>query len=195
MLTSLRYVTQEQTPYPSVTLRHIFAYTPLPSKGYVTFERPLLADHKELATAFARIVAAKPHSADVERLIKSYNLIKTEDRANLSSITLKNYLYIRHNMPLVSEFNPRPCVLKWLNDKERRDVLPKRVKNNAGLLQCSKKHMKKLRKKQLHNQKKLVSEKILFSRIVDNIIDIVEYSVSIIYKINIKFTYLECVYF
>ena len=56
----------------------------------------LLADHKELVTAFARIVAAKPHSADVERLIKSYNLIKTEDRANLSSITLKNYLYIRH---------------------------------------------------------------------------------------------------
>ena len=52
----------------------------------------------------------------------------------------------------------------------------------------------KLRKKQLHNQKKLVSEKILFSRIVDNIIDIVEYSVSIICKINIKFTYLECVY-
>ena len=99
-------------------------------------------------------------------------------------------------MPLVSEFSPRPCVLKWLNDKERRDVLPtKRVKNNAGLLQCSKKHMKKLRKKQLHNQKKLVSEKILFSRIVDNIIDIVEYSVSIIYKINIKFTYLECLYF
>ena len=40
MLTSLRYVTREQTPYPSVTLRHIFAYTPLRSKRYVTFERP-----------------------------------------------------------------------------------------------------------------------------------------------------------
>ena len=88
----------------------------------------LLADHKELVTAFARIVAAKPHSADVERLIKSYNVIKTEDRANLSSITLKNDSYIRHNMPLVSEFEPRPYILTWLNDKERRDVLPKKSK-------------------------------------------------------------------
>ena len=49
-------------------------------------------------------------------------------------------------MPLVSEFNHRPCVLKWLNDKERRDVLPKKSKEQAGLLQCSKKHMKKLGK-------------------------------------------------
>ena len=34
----------------------------------------LLADHKELVTAFARIVAAKPHSADVERLIKNLTI-------------------------------------------------------------------------------------------------------------------------
>ena len=41
MLTSLRYVRKSKPPTPSVTLRHIFAYTPLPSKRYVTFERPL----------------------------------------------------------------------------------------------------------------------------------------------------------
>ena len=116
-----------------------------------------LADHKELVTAFARIVAAKPHSGVVERLIKSYNVIKTEDRANLSSITLKNYLYIRHNMPLGSEFDPRPCVLTWLNDKECRDVFPKESKEQRWFASMFKEAYKETK-----NKTTTQSEKIYF---------------------------------
>ena len=81
-----------------------------------------------LITALARIVAAKPYSADVERLIKSYNVLKTDERSNLSSETLMNYLYIRHNMPVVAEFDARPAVLNCLKDKERRTVETKKHK-------------------------------------------------------------------
>ena len=56
----------------------------------------------ERAVSFARILAIKPHSADVERLIRSYNLVKTTDRLQLSAKTLKCYLFIRHNMPVVT---------------------------------------------------------------------------------------------
>lgn len=36
-----------------------------------------------LKTSMARVIAAKPHSADVERLISYYNLVKTSDRYTL----------------------------------------------------------------------------------------------------------------
>ena len=42
MLTSLRYVTQEQTPYPLCHAPSHFCLYPPPSKRYVTFERPLI---------------------------------------------------------------------------------------------------------------------------------------------------------
>ena len=72
----------------------------------------------QLATALARFLVLKPHSADVERLIKSYNLIKTIDRANMMPETLKNYLYIQHNMPDIAQFDARSAVLMWMKDKE-----------------------------------------------------------------------------
>ena len=62
-----------------------------------------------LITALARVIVAKPHSADVERLIKSYNVAKTIEKSSMSSETLRSYIYIRHNMPVVSEFDPRPA--------------------------------------------------------------------------------------
>ena len=77
-----------------------------------------------LITALARVIVAKPHSADVERLIKSYNVVKTIERSSMSSETLRSYLYIRYNMPVVSEFDPRPAVLAWIQEKERRNVTP-----------------------------------------------------------------------
>ena len=73
-----------------------------------------------------RFIYAKPHSADVERLIRSYNIIKTEDRSSMTGDTLKHYLYIRQNMPVVSNFDPRPALIMWLNDKERRQVIPQK---------------------------------------------------------------------
>jgi hypothetical protein len=74
-----------------------------------------------LYTSVARIVAAKPTSADVERLISYYNLMKTTDRASLAPTTLMDMLYVRVNiMPTLAEFEPRPAVFKWQNDKDRR---------------------------------------------------------------------------
>lgn len=72
-----------------------------------------------LSTAVARIIAAKPHSADVERMISYYNVLKTCKRSSLSPETIKNSLYIKINMPVVAEFDPQPAVLKWLNSKKK----------------------------------------------------------------------------
>ncbi|KAJ6648066.1 hypothetical protein Bhyg_03291, partial [Pseudolycoriella hygida] len=55
-----------------------------------------------LKIALARVVAAKPHAADVERLICSYNKMKTIDR-----LSLYNFLYIKINMPNVDRFDPK----------------------------------------------------------------------------------------
>jgi len=85
-------------------------------------------DMAVLSTVLARFISAKPHSADVERLIRSYNVIKTDDRSSLTGDTLKHYLYIRHNMPVVSKFDSRPAVVMWLNNKERRQVIPQKAK-------------------------------------------------------------------
>ena len=42
------------------------------------------ADMSVLLTALARFIPAKPHSADGERLIRYYNVIKTDDRSSLT---------------------------------------------------------------------------------------------------------------
>ena len=78
---------------------------------------------KPMAIALARILASKPHSADVERLISTYNKVKTACRARLSSSQVQNYLYIRHNMPVLEMFDVRPAVHLWLSS-DRRDKEP-----------------------------------------------------------------------
>jgi hypothetical protein len=75
---------------------------------------------RPLSVALARIVASKPHSADVERLISSYSGLKTNIRSSLSSSTLHAYLFIRQNMPTLSTWDPRPAVQAWINEKSRR---------------------------------------------------------------------------
>lgn len=69
----------------------------------------------------ARLVAAKPHSADVERLISLYNKIKTKDRSTMGSLQLQNQLHIQMNMGPLDAFNPTEAAIKWLTDKKRRD--------------------------------------------------------------------------
>ena len=68
----------------------------------------------------ARTAATMPHSMDVERLVSSYNLIKSTDRSSLSSDTLHDYLTVRHNIPCVSQFDVRPAVEKWNTRVQRR---------------------------------------------------------------------------
>ncbi|KAF0716055.1 Uncharacterized protein FWK35_00033028 [Aphis craccivora] len=69
----------------------------------------------------ARILADKPHSADVERLISYYNVLKTCGRSSLIPETIKNSLYIKLNMCNVSKFDPHSAVIKWLSDKNRHN--------------------------------------------------------------------------
>lgn len=73
-----------------------------------------------IATILARIVAAKPHSADVERLISSNNLLKTSLRSSLNLETENLYLFVHHNMPVLAEWDPRPTIMNWFKDRERR---------------------------------------------------------------------------
>ena len=57
---------------------------------------------------------------DVERIVSSYNLIKSTDRASLSGDTVQDYLVVRHNMPLVAKFDVRPATEEWITRRERR---------------------------------------------------------------------------
>ena len=77
-------------------------------------------DWLPLSIAVARVLAAKPHSCDVERLVSAYNLAKDDDRCSLAENTLDAYLHIHINMPVLSKFNPRPALHHWYTSKQRR---------------------------------------------------------------------------
>ena len=93
-----------------------------------------LASEKQypvLTIAIARLVAAKPHSADVERLISTYNKLKTSDRSSLSSTTLRNYLHVVQNMGDLDIFDPSQAALDWITDQERRARYPEKAKQQS----------------------------------------------------------------
>ena len=73
-----------------------------------------------LAIALARVIAAKPHSADVERLISRYNVLKSPARSRLNTDTLHYYIFIGFNLPPLASYDARPAVRYWLADKKRR---------------------------------------------------------------------------
>ena len=64
-----------------------------------------------LITSLARILAAKPHSADVERLSSVHNKLKSNGRALLSPATTKNYLHVSQNMDGLETFDPSQVAL------------------------------------------------------------------------------------
>jgi len=69
----------------------------------------------------SRILATKPHSADVERCVSGNNLLKTSLRSGLNIDTENAYLFIHHNLPPTAAWDKRTSVLKWLKlaHKER----------------------------------------------------------------------------
>lgn len=77
-------------------------------------------DYSNITIAMARILAAKPHSADVERLISCSNILKSPERSRMTVETENYHLYIHFNMPALDEWNPRPAVLRWIQEKDRR---------------------------------------------------------------------------
>lgn len=80
----------------------------------------LSEDYTTLAIAFARILAAKPHSADVERLISASNSLKSYGRSRMSVDTENMYLFIHYNLPPLASWDPTPSVVHWLNRRDRR---------------------------------------------------------------------------
>lgn len=74
----------------------------------------------EILNVFARIVAATPHSADVERSISANNRLKTSGRANFDIKSENKWLFIHFNLPTLENWDPRKTVVVWMNRKERR---------------------------------------------------------------------------
>ena len=76
--------------------------------------------YRSVTTVLARLLAAKPHSADVERLISTSSALKSTGRSSMSVNSENEYLYIYHNMPPLIEWDPRASVLLWLQKRVRR---------------------------------------------------------------------------
>ena len=72
-----------------------------------------------MSTVMARILAAKPHSADVERCISANNLLKTTLRSSMTIATENTYLFIHHNLPPTANWDPKPAVLVWMSKSRR----------------------------------------------------------------------------
>jgi hypothetical protein len=70
--------------------------------------------------AIARVIAAKPHSADVERLLSRYNILKSPARSRLNTDTLHYYIFIGFNLPPLASYDARPADRYWSTDKKRK---------------------------------------------------------------------------
>jgi len=75
---------------------------------------------KNISILLARVIAAKPHSADVERLISKSNILKSINRQSLHVETENEYLFINFNMPTLQNWDLKPAIQIWLNQNEHR---------------------------------------------------------------------------
>ena len=73
-----------------------------------------------VSVAFAKISSAKPHSADVERLIHVSTALKSTGPERMLLETGNLNLYVHYNMPTVEEWNLRPAVEFWITSRSRR---------------------------------------------------------------------------
>lgn len=88
-------------------------------------------NYKLLLTVLARVAAAKPHSADVERLISRNNILKSARRSLLNIETENLYLYVYFNMPCMELWDPRPAILRWIEQIDRRTKNTKKAKSQT----------------------------------------------------------------
>lgn len=77
-----------------------------------------------------RIIAATPHSCDVERLISAHYLIRSPLRSSVSAETIKQFLYVNLNMPDLADFDVRPATKQFLLEKDRRPRLTSSVESS-----------------------------------------------------------------
>ena len=76
--------------------------------------------YENVSIVLGRILVCKPHSADCEHVISLYNKIKSTCRSSLHRQTISDYLCINMNMPPLCDFDPRPAIMRWLDEKDRR---------------------------------------------------------------------------
>ncbi|KAL4088868.1 hypothetical protein QTP88_023952 [Uroleucon formosanum] len=79
-------------------------------------------EYCNLKIALVRIMAAKPSSADVERLISASNKLKTSDRARILVETENYYLYNHYNISALVNWDVRKAVIHFMKMKERRNT-------------------------------------------------------------------------
>jgi len=77
-------------------------------------------EYMTVNTALSRILAAKPHGADVERLISASNNLKSPGRSRMSVETENLYLFVHYNLPPLYAWDPRPAAHYWMTRHSRR---------------------------------------------------------------------------
>ena len=85
--------------------------------------------YPNMIIALSGVLAAKPHSCDVQHLISACNLLKTSMRNHIDRKTQNLYLYVHLNMKKLEEWDPRPCIIRWLNQKSMRRGLLRRQRD------------------------------------------------------------------
>ena len=70
------------------------------------------------------LIVATPHSMQVERVVSSYNIVKSDHRDGTKLATINKRLNIALNGCGTAYFNPRPSVIKFLQIKNRRERKP-----------------------------------------------------------------------
>lgn len=82
-------------------------------------------------TILSRILAIKPSSADVERLISLNNTFKTSLRSSFEIMKENEIMYININMPVLERFNPRIATELFFKEKPRRYKASATIKSQA----------------------------------------------------------------
>ena len=106
-------------------------------------------NYDALKKVLARILVFKPHSADFERLVSAYSLMKTSSRNHLQCQTISNNLHINLNIPLLAQYDSQRAVHYFMTDRkcQNRDT-PKVEKSNLASGKFSKAkilHKKKMK--------------------------------------------------
>lgn len=83
-------------------------------------ETDLTNSYTEFKIVLARLLAATPHSADVERCISANNSLKSPLRSSMKLETENNVLFVHFNLPPLVDWKPEKAVIHWLTKKERR---------------------------------------------------------------------------
>ena len=74
------------------------------------------------------IALSKPYSCDVERSNSACNLLKTSMRNRIDKKTQNLYLSVHLNMETFEERDLRPCIIRWLIQKEHRKKTVEKAK-------------------------------------------------------------------